>query len=111
MALPLGSADKPQRAASRRHEMRGEVGIAAHWAPGLGLGAALLAPAHNGSRLKFTAIVEFKVPLVGGKIESYIGGRVIENIPAPKASAGANGRREAVEIDMWGWSPGRGPWL
>ena len=49
-------------------------------APGSGFGAALLAPAQNGSRLKCTATVEFKVPLVGGKIESLIGRQVIERI-------------------------------
>ncbi len=52
---------------------RGEVGIAAHGAPGSGLGTALLAPAQNGSRLDCTATVEFKIPLVGGKIESVMG--------------------------------------
>ncbi|MDZ4232454.1 MAG: DUF2505 domain-containing protein [Dietzia sp.] len=51
----------------------GEVGIATHGAPGRGHGTAVLAPAQNGSRLKCTATVEFKVPLVGGKIESLIG--------------------------------------
>ena len=53
--------------------VRGKVGIAAHGAPGSGLGTALLEPAQNGSRLNCTATVEFKVPLVGGKIESVIG--------------------------------------
>jgi hypothetical protein len=42
-------------------------------APGSGRGTALLAPAQNGSRLQCTATVEFKVPLIGGKIESMIG--------------------------------------
>ena len=53
--------------------VRGEVSIAAHGAPGSGLGTALLAQAQNGSRMKCNATVEFKVPLVGGKIESVIG--------------------------------------
>jgi Protein of unknown function (DUF2505) len=53
--------------------VRGEVGIEAHGAPGSGLGTALLAPAQNGSRMNCTATVEFKVPLVGGKIESVMG--------------------------------------
>jgi len=53
--------------------VRGEVGITAHGAPGSGRGTALLAPAKNGSCLKCTATVEFKVPLVGGKIEGLIG--------------------------------------
>lgn len=53
--------------------VRGEVGIATHGAPGSGRGIALLTPADSGSRLKCTATVEFKVPLVGGKLEGMIG--------------------------------------
>ena len=33
----------------------------------------MLAPAQNGSRLKCIATVEFKIPLVGGKIENLVG--------------------------------------
>jgi Protein of unknown function (DUF2505) len=62
--------------------VRGEVSVAARGAPGSGRGAALLAPIRKGSQLKFTATVEVKVPLVGGKIESYIGGQLIEHISA-----------------------------
>ncbi len=58
----------------------GEISIAAAGAPGSGHGEALLAPLGKGSRLKFTATVEFKVPLVGGKIESYIAGQLVEGI-------------------------------
>jgi uncharacterized protein DUF2505 len=46
----------------------------------LGLGTVLLAPAQNGSRLKCTTTGEFKFPLVGGKIESYIGRRMGQQI-------------------------------
>ena len=53
--------------------VRGEVSIATRGAPGSGLGTVLLAPAQNGSRMNCTATVEFKVPLVGGKIESVMG--------------------------------------
>lgn len=53
--------------------VRGEVGIATYGAPGSGRGTALLSPIPNGSRLTVSATVEFKVPLVGGKIESLIG--------------------------------------
>jgi hypothetical protein len=60
--------------------VRGEICIAARGAPGSGLGEVLLAPAQNGSRLKCTATVEFKVPLVGGKIESLIGRQLVEQI-------------------------------
>lgn len=58
--------------------VRGEVSIATRGAPGSGLGLVLLAPAQNGSRLKCTATVEFKVPLIGGKIESYVGRQMVE---------------------------------
>lgn len=60
----------------------GEVSIAVAGAPGSGLGAALLVPMGNGSQLSFNGIVEFNVPLVGGKIESYLGGQLAERIPA-----------------------------
>ena len=60
--------------------VRGEVSTAARGAPGSGLGTVLVAPAQNGSRLKCTATVEFKVPLVGGKIESLIGRQLVQQI-------------------------------
>jgi hypothetical protein len=41
----------------------------------------VLAPLQNGSRLTFTAIVEFKVPFVGGTIESYIAREFARGIP------------------------------
>jgi Protein of unknown function (DUF2505) len=63
---------------SRR--VSGEISVAASGAPGSGRGEALLAPLGNGSRLTFTATVEFKVPLVGGKIESYIASQLVEGI-------------------------------
>jgi Protein of unknown function (DUF2505) len=53
--------------------VRGEVSISSHGAPGSGFGTALLEPAQNGSRLNCSATVVFKVPLVGGKVESLIG--------------------------------------
>jgi hypothetical protein len=36
----------------------------------------------NGSRLTYTATVEVKIPLIGGTIESYIGGQLAEQIAA-----------------------------
>jgi hypothetical protein len=54
-------------------QVRGEVSIVTRGAPGSGVGKILLAPAPTGSRLKCTATVEFKIPLVGGKIESVVG--------------------------------------
>jgi Protein of unknown function (DUF2505) len=61
-------------------QVRGEVTIAAVGAPGSGRGAALLMPVGDGSQMTFNGIVDFKVPLVGGKIESYLGGQFAELI-------------------------------
>ncbi len=42
-------------------------------------GTAVLAPGDNGgSRLEFTAAVEVRIPLVGGKVENFIGGQLVE---------------------------------
>ena len=43
-------------------------------------GTAVLAPAKSGggSRLEFKATVEVDVPLVGGKIENFIGNALVE---------------------------------
>lgn len=60
--------------------VRGEVGIATRGAPGSGVGTVLLTPSQNGSRLNCTATVEFKVPLVGGKIESVLSRSLAQQI-------------------------------
>jgi Protein of unknown function (DUF2505) len=43
-------------------------------------GTTVLAPAKSGggSRLEFKATVEVRVPLVGGKIENFIGSQLVE---------------------------------
>lgn len=41
-------------------------------------GDAVLAPTGTGSRLAFTATVEVRVPLVGGKIENFIGHQLVD---------------------------------
>jgi hypothetical protein len=42
-------------------------------------GAAVLEPtADEGSRLRFTASVEVRIPLVGGKIENFIGRQLVD---------------------------------
>lgn len=42
-------------------------------------GTAVLASAGDGgSRLQFTATVEVRIPLVGGKVENFIGGQLVE---------------------------------
>ena len=60
--------------------VRGEASVVVPGAPLSALSAVLLTPVRNGSRLKYTATVEVKVPLVGGKIESFIGGQAAEEI-------------------------------
>ena len=55
--------------------LRGDIDIDVVGAPGSGSGTAVLAAAGTGSRLELTATVEFNVPLVGGKIESYVAGQ------------------------------------
>jgi hypothetical protein len=62
-------------------QVSGEISVAVTGAPGSGHGAAVLAPSGNGSRMTFAATVEFKVPLVGGKIESYIAREFAQGIP------------------------------
>jgi uncharacterized protein DUF2505 len=62
-------------------KVRGEVSFAPRGAPGSGLGAAIRTDAERlapeGHRT-----VEFKVPLIGGKIESVIGRQLVEHISA-----------------------------
>jgi hypothetical protein len=62
--------------------VRGQVSVSAPAGLGSGRGQAWLAPAGSGSRLRFAATVEVKIPLVGGKLERAIGGELAENIPA-----------------------------
>jgi hypothetical protein len=59
----------------------GEVTVSAG-VLGSGRADALLAPTQDGSRLRFAATVEVRVPLFGGKIESYISGQLAEQIHA-----------------------------
>ena len=40
--------------------------------------AALSTAGNGGSRLQFTATVEVRIPLVGGKIENFIGSQLVE---------------------------------
>jgi hypothetical protein len=63
------------------HQLRGDIGVAVSGAPGSGSGAAVVAPTQNGSRLTFEGSVEFKVPLVGGTIESFIAREFVRGIP------------------------------
>ncbi|MGV0850517.1 DUF2505 domain-containing protein [Mycolicibacterium phlei] len=51
-------------------------------APASLAGTARLLPAGAGSRLELTVEVEVKVPLVGGKIENFIGGQLVDLVIA-----------------------------
>lgn len=50
----------------------GAISVAATGAPGSGHGVAMLSPSQVGSQLTLSATVEFKVPLVGSRIEAYV---------------------------------------
>ena len=49
---------------------------------GSGRAEAWLAPASNGSQLRYAWRVEVKIPLVGGKLEKSIGAGLAKSIPA-----------------------------
>ena len=51
-------------------------------APATLSGTAVLSPAGTGSRLEFTATVEVRIPLVGGKVENFIGSQLEELLSA-----------------------------
>ncbi len=57
--------------------VRGDIVVTVIGAPGSGGGTALLAPADEGSQLNLAGHVEFKVPLVGGRVESFVAGQFI----------------------------------
>jgi len=77
--LNIRSTEKWRPAGAR--QVNGEISVAVTGAPGSGRAAAVLAPLGNGSRLKLNATVEFKVPLVGGTIESYLAREFARGIP------------------------------
>ncbi len=62
-------------------ELRGEITVAVTGAPGAGSADASVAPTANGSRLTLNGQVEFKVPLVGGTVESFIAREFANGIP------------------------------
>ncbi len=41
-------------------------------------GSAVLAPAEGGATLRFHATVEVNIPLVGGKLEDFVGSQLVE---------------------------------
>jgi len=63
-------------------QVRGQVNISASGGLGSGRAEAWLAPASNGSQLRYVVRVEVKIPLVGGKLEKSIGAGLAESFPA-----------------------------
>jgi hypothetical protein len=62
-------------------QLRGQISVAVSGAPGAGSAAASVAPTPNGSLLTLNGTVEFKVPLVGGTVESFIAREFAQGIP------------------------------
>jgi hypothetical protein len=63
-------------------QVRGQVSVSASGGLGSSRAEVWLAPAGNGSQLRFAVRLEVKIPLVGGKLEKSIGAGLAENIPA-----------------------------
>jgi hypothetical protein len=63
-------------------QVRGRVSASAPGGLGSSRAQAWLAPAGNGSQLRFAVRVEIKIPLVGGNFEKYIGAGLAENLTA-----------------------------
>jgi hypothetical protein len=62
--------------------VQGEVKFTPPGRLGSGTATALLTPTPNGSRLTFNVAVKVRAPLIAGRIESYLGGELAEQIPA-----------------------------
>jgi Protein of unknown function (DUF2505) len=62
-------------------QLRGEITVAVTGAPGSGSAKASVTPTDNGSLLTLNGQVEFKVPLVGGTVESFIAREFANGIP------------------------------
>jgi hypothetical protein len=63
-------------------EAHAEIAGSITGAPASLWGKAVLAPTDTGSRLEFTVTIEVDVPLVGGKIETFLGGKLAELVTA-----------------------------
>lgn len=61
--------------------VHGEVRISACGLAGSAVGTADLAPAPEGSSLRFTGSVTVGIPLVGGQIEKFITALIVKEIP------------------------------
>ncbi|KUI20495.1 hypothetical protein AU192_16465 [Mycobacterium lehmannii] len=65
----------------RGDKVRGLIHVQAHGAPGSGRGTIEMTPTRDGKRLECSGIVKVKIPIVGGKIESYFGRQMMDQIP------------------------------
>jgi hypothetical protein len=68
----LNVVSKERWTPTDHRRVSGEIIVAVTGAPGSGHGTAMLAPSGSGSRLELAGTVKFKVPVVGGTIESYV---------------------------------------
>lgn len=62
--------------------VHGDISASMPGAPFSMAAEALISPADHGSRLDYNASVEVRIPLLGGKIESYIAGQAGDEIGA-----------------------------
>jgi Protein of unknown function (DUF2505) len=63
-------------------EVRGHISVSVSGGLGSCRARTWLAPAAEGSQLRFTGRVEVKIPLVGGNLEKTLGANLAESIPA-----------------------------
>lgn len=63
-------------------QVHGEISVAVPGAPLSAIGDALLTPVRDGSMLTYTTTVHAKVPVVGGRIEDFIGVELSQGITA-----------------------------
>ncbi|BBY35743.1 hypothetical protein BST33_05075 [Mycolicibacter minnesotensis] len=61
--------------------VNGEITVAVTGAPGSGSGVAVLEREGTGSKLALNGTIRFKMPLVGGPIESFLAREFAEGIP------------------------------
>jgi hypothetical protein len=61
-------------------QVRGQISASASGGLGSARAKTWLAPAGNGSQLRFAGRVEVKIPLLGGQLEKSIGANLAENV-------------------------------
>ena len=62
-------------------QVRGQITVSVSGGLGTCRAKTWLAPAAEGSQLRFTGRVEVNIPLVGGNLEKSLGANLAENIP------------------------------